>query len=155
MARRKNADSKSQAVLIDIQEAGDLTLRLEKVAEQTGLSPMNLLQKWILQEETLIGLMQQHNKNQITSQAQTKVGATPQQKPATKRAKKDVAPLDPNDPNYIRKALIERVMELKNDGMAYTKIAQALNDEKAPTLSGTGKWYASSVTNLLKSKAKA
>ena len=37
-------------------------------------------------------------------------------------------------------------------GITLKKIAETFNDEKVSTVSGTGKWYASSINNLMKSK---
>ena len=54
-------------------------------------------------------------------------------------------------PGY-RKELVKRAKMLKKEGMTHNKIAKTFNDEKVPTVSGTGKWYANSIANLLKSK---
>ena len=87
-----------------IQLNSDLLARLEKISEQTGLSPIDLLQKWVFQEETQIGFMQR-NKGQMTK---TKVspGVAVQKDVAQDKRTKVVQP-DPNSPNY-RKALSQK-----------------------------------------------
>jgi intein-encoded DNA endonuclease-like protein len=63
---------------------------------------------------------------------------------------KDIS-LDPNSPDY-RKTLVKKTKKLKKEGMTLKQIAETFNDEKVLTLSGTGKWYASSINNLLSKK---
>ena len=38
------------------------------------------------------------------------------------------------------------------EGMTLNKIAKTFNEERVPTVSGAGKWYYSSVANLLNAK---
>lgn len=151
MAVRKNTKAQAQTILPEVSTGSDLSLRLDKISEQTGLSPQNLLQKWILQEETMIGLMRS-NKEPVAEPQPKSTNAALPKKPAARKKAPETVPLDPNSPDYLRKILIQRVEELKSEGMSLKKIAEALNKEKAPTVSGSGKWYGSSVTNLLKSK---
>jgi diketogulonate reductase-like aldo/keto reductase len=49
----------------------DLLNRIRNIVEQTGLSPSDLVLKWVLQEESLIGLMQS-NKGQIAKQSESR-----------------------------------------------------------------------------------
>ena len=141
MAIRKNMKDQSKAILLEVPIDSDFPLRLEKISEQTGLSSLNLLQKWILQEESLIGVIQR-SKEPTPQRAETH--------PSVSKSAEAVLP-DPSDPKY-RKMLIKRAMKLKKGGMTLKKMAETFNDEKVPTVSGTGKWYASSINNLLSSK---
>ena len=59
--------------------------------------------------------------------------------------------IGPKNPDY-RKELAKKVEKLKKQGMTLKKIVETFNDEKILTLSGTGKWYAASIINLLKPK---
>ena len=141
MARRNNTKDLPKTILLELPFESDLPLRLEKISGQTGLSSLSLLQKWILQEESLIGVIQRSKE------------------PASKRAEahpsvsksEDTVPYDPSNPNY-RKILVKKAMKLKKDGMTLKKIAETFNDKKVPTVSGTGKWYSSSINILLNSK---
>jgi hypothetical protein len=148
MAIRKNTKAQTQTIFQEVSTGSDLSLRLEKVSEQTGLSPQSLLQKWILQEETLIGLMR-HGKEQVEDKAPISKDAA--DRPAIRKKKAESVQPDTSTPKD-RKTLAKRAHKLKREPITLKKIAEIFNDEKIPTVSGTGKWYASSVTNLLKSK---
>jgi hypothetical protein len=128
----------------------DLLNRIRNIVEQTGTPPPDLFLKWILQEEAFIGLMQR-NKGQIAEQTETRQDVVPQKTPAASKKYAAGASLNPSSPNY-RKTLVKRARNLKKEGMTLKKIAETFNDEKVLTFSGTGKWYASSINNLLKSK---
>ena len=123
----------------------ELLFRIKNIVEQTGISPPDLIMKWVLQEESWIGLIQS-GKDQATTQSKMTVDNPLQKKKRTK----DVS-LDRKSPEY-RKELTKRAEKLKKKGMTHNKIAETFNDEKIPTVSGTGKWYASSINNLLNSK---
>jgi hypothetical protein len=118
--------------------------------EQTGISPPDLFLKWVLQEETLIGVMQR-NKEPMAEQAETRPDVAPQKGTAAQKKSAETIPPGPGDPNY-RKTVVKRAQKLKKEGMTLKKIAETFNEEKVATVSGTGKWYSSSVANLLNSK---
>jgi len=128
----------------------ELLFRIMKIVEQTGISPPDLILKWVLQEETLIGVMQ-GNKKPMAEQAETRPDVGVQKASAAQKKRAEVAPPDPGSPNY-RKALIKRAQKLKKEGMTLKKIAETFNEEKVATMSGTGNWYSSSIANLLNSK---
>ena len=125
----------------------ELAFRIMNIAGQTGISPPDLILKWVLQEETLIGVIQRIKE----PMAETKPNVESQNKTAAqvKRAK-TITP-EPGNPNY-RNALLKRAQKLKKEGMTLKKIAETFNEEKVATVSGTGKWYSSSIANLLSSK---
>jgi len=135
--------------LLEIQLDGSLQARIEKISKRTGLSTHNLFQKWILQEETLIGIMRS-NKS-MEEQTETSRDDKPQRKPVVRRKSTESVLSDTDSLNY-RKTLIKMAMKYKKDGMTLNKIAETFNNEKVLTISGTGKWYSSSVANLLKVK---
>ncbi|MDR1621783.1 MAG: hypothetical protein LBS00_05355, partial [Synergistaceae bacterium] len=66
MALRKNVKSQVETTLPEISIDRGLLSRIEKISEQTGLDTSALLQKWILQEETLIGFMQRSKEQTVT-----------------------------------------------------------------------------------------
>jgi hypothetical protein len=141
----KNTKHMATTVLAEVPSGSDLPLRLQKISEQTGLSPLNLFQKWILQEESFIGLIQ-GTKGQPSKQAKASQNASSLKEPAVKA---DLPAVD--SPNY-REELIKRAARLKKEGTPLKKIAEIFNKEKIPTVSGSGKWYGSSISNLLNSK---
>jgi hypothetical protein len=136
MARRKNIDE-SRNIFQDISADSDLSLRIETISEQTGLSPLNLFQKWVLQEESLIGFMQ---CGKVQAAKQTEIPDV--------QVEEEVEKLDPDSPDY-REKIVERVKKLKKEGTTLVKIAELFNEEKLPTVSGKGQWYSSSITWLL------
>jgi predicted DNA-binding protein len=46
----------------------------------------------------------------------------------------------------------EYIYNLRNTGCSYRQIADALNNDNIPTLSGRGKWHAQTVYNFIKYK---
>jgi hypothetical protein len=150
MAVKRNVKDQAKEILLEVPFESDLPARIVKISEQTGLSPLNLFQKWVLQEESLIGVLQ-NSKDRSPKRAEAHSGVSRSKAPV---ARKESAKADlpvPKSPDY-RKTLAERAIKLKKEGMTLKKIAEIFNEEKAPTVSGTGKWYASSIINLLKSK---
>ena len=148
--KRITKNSTKTASLLKVQSGSDLLVRFENISEQTGLSHQSLLQKWILQEETLIGLMQR-NRKPMKEQAETKMGADPKKNPAVQKEKAKTISSNIGNPNY-RETLVKKAQKLKKEGMSLKKIAESFNEEKVLTVSGTGKWYSSSIANLLKIK---
>ena len=141
MAIKKKMKDQPKTILMEVPPGSDLLNRLEKISEQTGVSFLNLLQKWILQEESLIGVIQR-SKEPVPKRAE----AHPT---VSKNATTDQPGL--GKPEY-RKMLVKKAMKLKKEGVTLKKIAETFNDEKIPTVSGTGKWYSSSINNLLNLK---
>ena len=141
MAIKKNQKDKSEAEHFKPVLSADLLNRIRNIAEQTGISTSDLFLKWVLQEESWIGLNKTGKGHQVNQQSKT-VGK-PAQK--TKTGKNLASP--GNKKEMVRKATI-----LVKNGMTHAKIAQTFNEQNVPTVSGTGKWYASSITNLLKAK---
>ena len=141
VAIRKNMKDQPKIILLEVSSDSDLPLRLKKISEQTGLSSLNLLQKWILQEESLIGIIQRSKAH------------TPKRAEAQPNVSKsaEAVQLGSSKTEY-RKILIKRALKLKKEGMTLKKIAETFNIEKLSTVSGAGKWYSSSINNLLHSK---
>ncbi len=49
-----------------------------------------------------------------------------------------------------RGKIMETITSLRNKGMSYGQIATHMQKEKIPTLSGRGKWHASTIANIMK-----
>jgi hypothetical protein len=135
---------------LEMPTDGDLSLRLRKLSEQTGLSSCDLLQKWILQEESLIGVMRHSGRHAAKSGIPE--GPAPRRASGAKKQKK-TPKTSPDDLKH-RKMLVKKAAKLKKEGMTLVKIAEIFNGENLSTVSGKGKWYSSSVAVLLKSKTK-
>jgi hypothetical protein len=151
MALKKNVKFQVGRIVPDIQLDSDLLSRIETISEQTGLATPALFQKWVLQEESLIGLIQgnkEQTKDRTTGHPTTRLDASPQQISDVQDGEETAEA----SPEY-RKMLIQRVQKLKKEGMTLVKIADIFNEENVRTVSGKGKWYSSSITNLLKSNA--
>jgi hypothetical protein len=54
------------------------------------------------------------------------------------------------DPVQRKAALVARLRELKAQGLTYEAIANQLNVERVPTISGRGHWTGGTVGKLLK-----
>jgi hypothetical protein len=158
MARNKNTECSTQTVTFGIPAGSDLLSRLEKISEQTGLDIPNLLLKWVLQEESLLGVMQ-YGKSRMQKRPQIRsLPDASSSDPAFAQAQargnsgeqeqEEAAEANPDNLSY-RKMLIKRTKKLKREGLTLVKIAEMYNEEKLPTVSGRGKWYSSSITWLL------
>ncbi|MDR1377293.1 MAG: recombinase family protein [Synergistaceae bacterium] len=145
MARKKDVDT-PKTILLEIPAGSDLPLRIEKISEQTGLPPLDLFQKWVFHEESLIGLLRR-SEDQTTEGAETRPDA-PSRRGSNAQGREQAAKIDPDSPKY-RKAVIKRIQKLKKEGTPLIKIAKIFNEENLPTMSGKGKWYSSSITWLL------
>ena len=150
MATKKNVKERPEESFWKPLISDEMLFRIMKIVGQTGLSPTDLVLKWVLQEESLIGLIQA-GKDKTAKPPKTAADA-PVQKTITakKKGAKDVT-LGHKSPGY-RNELVKKAQKLKKEGMTLKKIAETFNNGKVSTISGTGKWYSSSVANLLSSK---
>jgi hypothetical protein len=148
MARIKNIGNTPSTVLLEVPADSDLPLRIAKISEETGLDPLDLFRKWVLQEESLIGLMQ---PRKVPTPAQLGIlpNASPQQN-SDVQEREEPAKIDANSPKY-RKGIVKRIKKLRKEGMTIVKIAEIFNEENLPTVSGKGKWYSSSISWLFNS----
>jgi hypothetical protein len=56
MAVKKNLKTQGRAIILKAPTDSDLPSRMKKISEQTGLDTVDLFHKWVLQEESLIGI---------------------------------------------------------------------------------------------------
>ncbi|MDR2180902.1 MAG: hypothetical protein LBP21_11390 [Synergistaceae bacterium] len=148
MVVRKNVKSQVTAIL-EVPSNSDLPSRIEKISEQTGVGTLDLFQKWVLQEESLIGLIRR-GRGQAANRTATYPDTSPQQDSGDRKQEK-AAEIDPDSPNY-RKTLIQRAKMLKKGGMTLLQIGELFNEENLPTMSGKGKWHPSTIATLLEAK---
>ena len=135
---------------IKIPSGSDLPERMERISGLTGLSDYELLQKWIVQEESVLNASRYYAE---TMQAKLQQNFTEQlrsvlhefQKTGKPKAAKETKPEKSED---YRQTLLERIQNMRDEGTSFVKIADQFNQEGVPTVSGIGKWYASSVFHL-------
>ena len=147
MARRKNSNPSGQEIVFQVPAGSDLPFRIENISRQTGLRTPDLFQKWVLQEEALIRLLRLGKVRKAEGTAYPREDSEAGEREETGE---EIVGIGPDDPKY-RKILLRRAKKLKREGATFLKIAQIFNDENLSTVSGKGKWYASSITNLLNS----
>ena len=145
--KRSTKNQKKATSFAKFPANSDLPARLQKISEQTGLPFNELLQKWILQEESLIGIIQRGR-----GQAPESAGKRSASSRKTAVALEKSAELPPHSSPEYRKMLLNKARQLKKNGMTLKKIADTFNEENVSTVSGSGKWYSSSIANLLSSK---
>jgi hypothetical protein len=154
MALRKNLKYHTNSMILDLPDDSDLPSRIERISEQTGLDASNLFQKWVLQEESLIGLIQ-HSKGQrerTAKKEETRSEVSRKRGPGARMQKETVENASPNGPEY-REMLAAKAIQLRQEGATLKKVAETFNEENLPTVSGVGKWYASSITWLINIKS--
>ncbi|MDR1623098.1 MAG: recombinase family protein [Synergistaceae bacterium] len=145
MVLRKGTKEREKTVsILEVPVDSDLPGRLQSISEQTGLSSHDLLQKWILQEESWIRVIQ---RGKEAADGQAKRMET---SPDTSDLAPQTEEADADNSDY-RKTLVDRVRKLKKEGVTLTKIAEIFNEENLTTVSGKGKWYSSSIAWLLDS----
>jgi hypothetical protein len=146
MAVKKNVKGIPETSLRKPLISDELAFRIMNIAGQTGISPPDIILKWVLQEESWIGL------NKI-SKGEAKQSKMAVDKTVQKSKNgKDVSSAHNKPIKFNALLTLKTAVALKKKGMSHKKIADSFNEKNIPTVSGTGKWYASSVSNLLKPK---
>jgi hypothetical protein len=141
---------------IKIPSDSGLPERMEKISGLTGLSDYELLQKWIVQEESVLNASRYYAE---TMQAKLQQNFTEQLrsvlhefqktgKPKATKETKAAKETKPEKSEDYRQTLLERIQNMRDEGTSFVKIADQFNQEGVPTVSGIGKWYASSVFHL-------
>jgi DNA-binding transcriptional MerR regulator len=146
---------KAAQIIFDVPSSSDLPERIQDVSERTGLSYSKLLQKWLTQEENVVGSKRREDdllkwtrniENQLNDLQRRMLEL--QGKPAG-----DEDPESERHDNQVyRQALLERIKSLRDEGTTLKKIAEQFNSEGVSTLTGTGQWYASSISHILKTR---
>jgi hypothetical protein len=127
--------------------------RLRKISEVTGLSDHELLRKWILQEECNLHALQHYFEGiqlKLQHDSSPQENRVPQQiqEPLQKTLQTHGGSEESQESNY-RQILLQRMQEMRSQGMTYSKIAAQFNEEGVATVSGAGKWYPSSISQFL------
>jgi IS30 family transposase len=132
---------KGHEIIIKIPFDNDLPERLKKISEQTGLFDYELLQKWTIQEESVINVLQNQGekirltlKQDIEDQLASlfhKMRQTLEQTPdkKTEADKRLDESIGKDNPGERREALIREVAKLRKEGLTLTKIAEQFNTD--------------------------
>jgi hypothetical protein len=149
MAKKKKEDvTHAGDTVMEIFLDNSLLDKLRKISEATGLSNQELFQKWITQEESVLHVLEYYvdQQNKVPRPVEK-----PQQKSSPVHEEPEESTESDQTQNY-RKTLLEKILDLKKQGMPTTKIAAQFNEEGIATISGVGKWYPSSITHILSTK---
>jgi transcriptional regulator of heat shock response len=152
--RKKKEKQSEKDFEIKIPSDSDLPERIKRISGLTGLSDYELVQKWLVQEESVLNTSRYYVE---TIQSRLQENFTEQlrsvlrefQKTVKPKAVKETKETKPEKPENYRQTLSQRIQNMRDEGMSFVKIADQLNQEGVSTVSGSGKWYASSVFQLL------
>ncbi|MDR1977255.1 MAG: recombinase family protein [Synergistaceae bacterium] len=148
----RQEDFKQENFKIEIPSGSDLPERIKRVSTLTGLSNYELLRKWLAQEESTLNTscyyaeMIQSQLQNMTEQLRDLLGKSPRSATGKTVIEKPMQKAALEDPEGHRRMLLEKMQSMKAAGMSLLKIAEQLNEEGVATISGTGKWYASTVS---------
>ena len=152
MRRKKMTPEEREKAMASLQIPPDSTIpdRLIKVIQYTSLSHRGLLEKWLHQEEASIDAAKLAEE-EISRRAEERVAAL--EKKVLRLEGKTVRAEYP-EKAQDKKMLVSQALSLRKAGKTYKEIAELFNEEKAPTVSGRGKWSPSMVIHLLGNKMK-
>jgi hypothetical protein len=134
---------------IEVPVNSDLPAKLENVSAQTRLSYYELLEKWLFLEERENQVNAKHREEEFlkwTRQFEARLDDIQSQLFALWKKPEEEG--GPSEQDY-RRVLLQRIRNLRNEGMSFVKISEQFNKEGVPTVSGTGKWYPSSISQFL------
>ena len=120
MAIKKNAkNSGGMTPLMEALADDDLSGRIETISEQTGLSLKKLLQKWLLQEEQMVGIIRRCEQD-LQENILKHIGTLSD---ILRQQAFDV-PLEFADENY-KKTLVGRIRKLREEGRKTSSASKA------------------------------
>ncbi|MDR1979906.1 MAG: hypothetical protein LBQ42_14330 [Synergistaceae bacterium] len=159
MAVRKKKKSLVKAANLEIPK--DLQDRVQNILERTKLSYQELLQKWLTQEENPIDPICSGDEDFMNMKWKKNVDA--QLNDFRRQLSALVGPPAVDLPvpaeneasgkEEYRRTILDKIRVLREQRVTYTDIARQFNSDGVATLSGTGKWYASTISQIL-SKSK-
>jgi hypothetical protein len=177
----ENGSDKRKIISIRLSPNSDLADRMKALAKRAALPYSALLEKWIETEESEPrargrGAVKSEAKwkdevDRQISRLQSQVAAL-EGKPASRSKASETSKAPRGKMKSGRKArgrpgteisenlsetqreLLQKIGDLRREGLPYSKIADRLNSEGVATISGSGKWYPSSISTFLqKNKA--
>jgi len=143
---------KSKQIVIEIPYESQVAKRLQSISEQTRLSDYELLLKWLDEEEKAIPL-----RHQASDLSNWQKGIEEQLRQISELLRGEMmenenSEVDSPSKSY-RQQLLEKIQDLRKQGLTYSKIATQFNAEKVATISGTGRWYPNTISQILQKKA--
>jgi hypothetical protein len=167
--KQEKQQEKTISIIVDAPADRALPDRLKNVAVRTNLSYCALLHKWLSQEENAIELrnrneehrqwernieaqlnfLQQQIQRLIYSQGR---GGPVKRASSAEPSARGGAALRPKKQDI--KELLEKIGELKRQGLSLKRIAERFNDDGLKTITGKGKWLPSSVSYCLRKQAR-
>jgi hypothetical protein len=140
---------KARKISIDVPANSDLPNRFKNVSDETNLSYSELLEKWLFAEERETQASVKHREEELlkwTQQFEAKLADIQSQLFALWKKPEEEG--GPSEQDY-RRVLLQRIKNLRNEGVSFVRISELFNKEGVPTVSGTGKWYPSSISQFL------
>ncbi|MDR1376823.1 MAG: hypothetical protein LBJ22_04870 [Synergistaceae bacterium] len=131
---------------LKIEVPNELPSKMENISELTKLSYAELLRKWVSQEENVLNA--EHYEEDLLKWRQhveAQLIALQRQVFNLQRTSAD----EGVDELEYRKTLLNKIKNLRNQGMTFVKISDQFNNEGIATVTGTGKWYPSSISQFL------
>ncbi|MDR1377661.1 MAG: recombinase family protein [Synergistaceae bacterium] len=123
--------------------------KFRKISEATGFSDLELFQKWITQEESNLHVLR-HYVDQLNEMPQ-RLQTRPQQKSSPVQENLETQEESTKDDKKLdyRQFILQRIQSMRQEGMTFSKISAQFNEEGVVTISGVGKWYPSTISQLL------
>ena len=152
MAGKKQESVSDFEILVPLES--DLPGRLRKVSEATGLADCELLEKWLTQEESNLHTLRYYAEKQsrLKHDSPDVPGDVLEQpleiQKQQAQEESEESPGSDSGQDY-RQTLSQKIQDMREEGMTYAKIAAQFNEEGVATISGTGKWYPSTISQLL------
>jgi hypothetical protein len=132
---------KPKQIVIEIPYESQAAKRLQSISEQTRLSDYELLLKWLNDRD--LSNWQKGIEEQLRQISELLGGEMMENKNSE---------VDSPSKSY-RQQLLKKIQDLREQGLTYSKIAARFNAENVATISGTGRWYPNTISQILQKKA--
>jgi hypothetical protein len=137
---------KAPQKMLKIEVPNELPGKMQNISEHMKLSYSDLLRKWINQEEHVINA--EHYEEDLLKWRQHVEAQLIALQRQVFQLQKTSAEEGGNEQEY-RRSLLKKIRTLRDQGMTFVKISEQFNNEGIATITGTGKWYPSSISQFL------
>ena len=137
---------KAPQKMLKIEVPNELPDKMQNISEHMKLSYSDLLRKWIAQEEHVINA--EHYEEDLLQWRQHIEAQLIAIQRQVFKLQKTSADEGINEDEY-RRSLLKKIKSLRDQGMTFVKISEQFNNEGIATVTGTGKWYPSSISQFL------
>jgi hypothetical protein len=131
---------------IKIEVPNELPDKMQNISEHMKLSYSDLLRKWIEQEESIIHA-ETYEDDLLRWRQHVEAQLLALQRQVFKLQKESAD--EGGDEQEYRRSLLKKIQNLRDQGMTFVKISEQFNNEGIATVTGSGKWYPSSVSQFL------